>query len=309
MRVDAVTRLFGEFDKIEKRGDGTMYVEGFASTGQRDSDGELVLPSAMRDALPAYMKFGTVREQHDVKKAAGTAVFAEVQEDGRTRFGATLVDPTTILKVEHKVLKGFSIYGNSTRRNKSDRSIIEKLNLTAIDIVDRPADPGAVVDLIKFDSNDDANPGAEDCPMNQEQIEKAIADGIAKAMTAALPGLTDSIAKAMAAKPAKEPEGEIDPDGDVKKAAKPRITLDETAETLAKVRTENADLKKSHDDLSKRFADLEAASKTKGVLKSVDKGDDVTKSATAEPEAKTPFDEIRKVHKAGGEPYFAFNRA
>lgn len=150
-RVKSQFNLFGEFFKVEKSDDGTIYVEGYASSGARDADGEVVLPDAMREALPAYMKFGTVREQHDPMKAAGTAVFAEVQEDGRTRFGAKIVDPITIKKVEHKVLKGFSIRGKALRRSKSDPFTIEKLRLTSIDIVDRGSNPDAIVDLIKFD--------------------------------------------------------------------------------------------------------------------------------------------------------------
>lgn len=143
--------LFLAFSKVEEREDGTLVAEGIASSEARDSAGELVKANAMRAALPDYLTFGAVREMHQ-PIAAGTAITCTVDNDGITRLSAHVVDPVSCLKVRTGVLKGFSIGGKVTKRNSSDRSIIEGIKLTEISLVDRPANPDAVIGLVKIDS-------------------------------------------------------------------------------------------------------------------------------------------------------------
>ena len=83
-------KLYGAFQKIDEKDDGTLIVSGFASSESVDSDGEIVTAAAMKGALPDYMKFGAVREMHQAS-AAGTAIEAKVDDSGKTEFSAHVV--------------------------------------------------------------------------------------------------------------------------------------------------------------------------------------------------------------------------
>lgn len=155
-------RFFGTFEKVEPQEDGTVHVYGYASSEARDAHGEVVKADAMRNALGDYMKFANVREMHQ-PIAAGTCIEAEVQEDGRTWFGAHVVDPVAVKKVETGVYKGFSIGGYIEDRDKADKSIITELRLSEVSLVDRPANPDAVFTMWK----------SEDTPVKKGMYEVA----------------------------------------------------------------------------------------------------------------------------------------
>jgi phage head maturation protease len=141
-------KLYADIAKTEEQDDGTIKVWGWASTGAVDSDGEIITPDAMKAALPDYMKFGAVREMHQ-SKAAGTAIEAEVQDDGKTWFGAHVVDSEAVKKVKANVYKGFSIGGKVTDRDTMNKSIIKGIKLVEVSLVDRPANPEAVITIMK----------------------------------------------------------------------------------------------------------------------------------------------------------------
>jgi hypothetical protein len=106
-------RLFAKIDraKLKKNDDGTLYVEGIASSENVDSQGEIVKASAIAAALPDYMKFPALREMHQLI-AAGKTLAADVREDGCTYIAAKVVDPIACKKVEEGVYAGFSIGGS-----------------------------------------------------------------------------------------------------------------------------------------------------------------------------------------------------
>jgi hypothetical protein len=143
-------KLYAEICKTEKQDDGTIKVWGYASSEAVDSDGEVITSEAMKAALPDYMKFGAVREMHQAS-AAGTAIEANVEDDGRTFFGAHVVDPVAVKKVETQTYKGFSIGGKVTSRDSMNKTIITGLNLIEVSLVDRPANPEAVFTMFKAD--------------------------------------------------------------------------------------------------------------------------------------------------------------
>lgn len=142
-------KLYGEISKTEEVDDGTIKVWGYASTSNKDEQGETVTAKAMQDALPEYMKWANVREMHTAK-AAGTAIEASVQEDGRCWFGAHIIDSEAVKKVKMGVYKGFSIGGKATKRNDLNKTIIEGLRLNEVSLVDRPANPEAVITIMKM---------------------------------------------------------------------------------------------------------------------------------------------------------------
>lgn len=149
--LEPAMRLYAEISKTEKLEDGTLKVWGYASSEAVDSDGETITADAMKAALPDYLKFGAVREMHQ-PMAAGTAIEAEVQDDGRTWFGALVVDPVACKKVETGVYKGFSIGGKVTARDDINKTVITGLRLVEVSLVDRPANPEAVFTMFKAET-------------------------------------------------------------------------------------------------------------------------------------------------------------
>ncbi|HEZ1857744.1 TPA: HK97 family phage prohead protease [Neisseria meningitidis] len=145
-----MTKLYAEIAKMEAQDDGTVKVWGYASSEAVDSDGEVIAAEAMKAAIPDYMKFGAVREMHG-SNAAGTAIEINVEDDGKTFFGAHIVDPVAVAKVKTGVYKGFSIGGSVTARDELNKSQITGLKLTEISLVDRPANPDAVFTCFKAD--------------------------------------------------------------------------------------------------------------------------------------------------------------
>lgn len=143
-------KLYGTIEKVEDQDDGTIIVTGFASSESVDCDGEVIKASAMEAALPDYMKFANIREMHQ-PKAAGVALEAAVQEDGRTWLKTHIVDTGAVQKVKTGVYKGFSIGGRVTDRDEANKSIITGIRLSEISLVDRPANPSAVLECWKGD--------------------------------------------------------------------------------------------------------------------------------------------------------------
>lgn len=187
-----VKRVYADIQKVEPQDDGTLKVSGYASSGAEDSDGETVTPEAMKAALPDYMKFGAVREMHQAS-AAGTALSASVDSEGRTEFSAHIVDPVACLKVTTGVYKGFSIGGKVTERDTANKKIIKGLKLVEVSLVDRPANPEALMTMWKAEKTqeDDVEELAElldsgaITPARLVELAKGITSGEAAATGAA----------------------------------------------------------------------------------------------------------------------------
>lgn len=179
-----MAKLYAEIAKMEAQDDGTVKVWGYASSEAVDSDGEIIAAEAMKAAIPDYMKFGAVREMHG-SNAAGTAIEINVEDDGRTFFGAHIVDPVAVTKVKTGVYKGFSIGGSVTARDELNKSQITGLKLTEISLVDRPANPDAVFTCYKADKpkdDEEADKAEDDKPADKadetpdDDAEKADGD-------------------------------------------------------------------------------------------------------------------------------------
>ena len=176
-----MAKLYAEIAKMEAQDDGTVKVWGYASSEAVDSDGEVIAAEAMKAAIPDYMKFGAVREMHG-SNAAGTAIEINVEDDGRTFFGAHIVDPVAVTKVKTGVYKGFSIGGSVTARDELNKSQITGLKLTEISLVDRPANPDAVFTCFKADKpkdDDEVDKAEDDKP--SDKADETPADDAEKA--------------------------------------------------------------------------------------------------------------------------------
>ena len=146
-------KLFGSINKVNENDDGTLTVSGIASSESVDSDGEIILADAIKNSIDDYMKYGALREMHQ-NIAAGTTLSLKVSDDGKTEIQALVVDPVSCKKVLSGTLKGFSIGGKVLKRNATKRNIIESLKLTEISLVDRPANPDAMIALYKADDTE-----------------------------------------------------------------------------------------------------------------------------------------------------------
>lgn len=159
-------KIFVPIVKIEERDDGTLFVAGIASSEALDSQGEVITSDAMKAALPDFFKYGTgnLREMHQ-PIAAGRVDKAEVGEDGKTYIECVVVDPIAVKKVQENVYKGFSVGGRATEKNDG---VISGLRLSEISLVDRPANPEAVISVWKAD-------GMEDQPAEHPvEVEKGL---------------------------------------------------------------------------------------------------------------------------------------
>lgn len=302
-----MAKLYAEIAKMEAQDDGTVKVWGYASSEAVDSDGEIIAAEAMKAAIPDYMKFGAVREMHG-SNAAGTAIEINVEDDGRTFFGAHIVDPVAVTKVKTGVYKGFSIGGSVTARDELNKSQITGLKLTEISLVDRPANPDAVFTCYKADKpkdeeeadkddkpsdksaeeeddkpkDGDKKPEAEDKDDKddkeddkKDEAEKSASVNLSESEIAILKAVLAKAEKQEAATKADDPVDESvsksDKSDDLAKA--------EMADALAKAQDA---LKKSNDALAKAQAEIESLKKqaappkgsTKAISKAEDNGED-----------------------------------
>jgi HK97 family phage prohead protease len=137
-------RLFAEITKIDRE---QRLVCGYASTEALDSQGEVVRKEAIEAALPDYMRFANIREMHR-PSAVGVAKEAEIDDKG-LYLAARIIDDEAWRKVTEGVYKGFSIGGHVVERDKAQKNIITGVELLEISLVDRPANPEAVIELYK----------------------------------------------------------------------------------------------------------------------------------------------------------------
>ncbi len=166
-------RLFGTVTKTEEQDDGTIKVYGVASSGGRDTAGEIIMPDAMKAALPDYSRFPALREMHQ-PQAAGKVLEAAVNDDGETDIVALVVDPIAVKKVKTGVYPAFSIGGKVTKRDPSDRSVITGLRLVEISLVDSPCNPDAVLSMWKANSMaTEFKPANTDVIARAKQLAKA----------------------------------------------------------------------------------------------------------------------------------------
>jgi len=135
------------FFELKKSDEESRMVWGYASTEALDSDGEVITRDAMQGAWDEYMKFGNLREMHQ-PSAVGT-VKEHMFDPVGAWIGAKVVDDAAWEKVQEGVYKGFSIGGRVTGRDGDDATKVTGLRLNEISLVDRPANPEALITLFK----------------------------------------------------------------------------------------------------------------------------------------------------------------
>ena len=335
-------KLYGEIKKTIANDDGTLIVSGVCSSESVDSDGEIILSQAIADAIPAYMKFGAVREMHN-RSACGTALSMMVVDD-KTMFEALVVDPIAVKKINLGVYKGFSIGGKITRRNELNKNIIEALQLVEVSLVDRPANPESVFTMVKFDEAESVEPQnepvensatiineekpmakelevkeevskqevvkQEEMPMNQEKQSN---DPVMM-MKEAYMHISKGIALLKECGLGGEEKTEQAPDQPKEEqtmAYSAKTELNKS-ESISKLENENKQLKEDLEKQNKEMENLlEETNKTiksfesKGYLKAVavSKSDDSNINKKEEVQPKTTIEALKKMYSQGGQPF------
>ncbi|MDE2229911.1 MAG: HK97 family phage prohead protease [Alphaproteobacteria bacterium] len=254
---------------------------GYASTPALDSQGEIVKREAVEAALPDYMRFANIREMHQ-PSAVGVAQAADLDARG-LRIAAKVVDDDAWEKVKQGVYKGFSIGGRVTARDPADRRVITGLELTEISLVDRPANPEAIIDVYKV--YELAKEGRRNSQADLERIQRVHDTAVELgARCAHAPSAADPSA-GQSDEPDDGAEGKAARGGDLAKHASLAERLDDLAREVAAQRT-----------LLTKLAAEPAPAKYQSAARAVDKTEDgVAKRGDDEP--KTALDAIRKSHR------------
>jgi hypothetical protein len=128
--------------KAERNENGDLVVFGKATGPDLDLDKQICDPAWLKTAMPAWMQWGNIREQHS---AIAAGVATDLEQDGDSWMVRSLViDPASARKVETGVLKGYSI-GIKNPRVVKDASApggrIVGGEIVELSLVDRPCNP------------------------------------------------------------------------------------------------------------------------------------------------------------------------
>jgi hypothetical protein len=145
------TNVYADILKFDDNGDGTLTVYGKATDDALDIDQQICDPVWLDKAMPEWFSTGgNIREQHS-NIAAGVAKEYESKPDGHY-ISALVVDPVSVLKVQNRVLRGFSIGIKSPRvvmdKKAANGRIIDG-QIVEVSLVDRPANPNCQLVLAK----------------------------------------------------------------------------------------------------------------------------------------------------------------
>jgi len=267
------------FVPLEKFDEEKRLAIGYASTPALDSQGEIVKREAVEAALPDYMRFANIREMHQLS-AVGVAQTADLDAKG-LRIAAKVVDDDAWEKVKQGVYKGFSIGGRVTSRDPADRRVITGLELTEISLVDRPANPEAVIDVYKVFEL--AKEGRRNSAADQKRIQHVHDTAVelgARCAHAPAAAATDEPDDGMA-----EGEGKAARGGDLAKHASLAERLDDLARQVA-----------AQGALLDKLAAEPAPAKYTAAARVVDKSEDGV-AKRGDDELKTALDAIRKSHR------------
>lgn len=146
--------------KSEKTADGTLRVTGKAADSSVDRDYQIADEAWLDKAMGAWyseVDGGNIREQHDGKRAVGTAVEYRKGDDGGHYITAEIVDPLTIAKIDKRVLKGFSWSARNARVTVDKAAAGGRIvdgQIYEVSVVDRPANPACQFTIAKADGPD-----------------------------------------------------------------------------------------------------------------------------------------------------------
>src|SRR5581483_2533021 len=150
--IPDLTRIFVPVTvKTDASNPGVRIVSGIATDPTLDSDRQICDPSWLEKAMSDYEPWGNIREMHQ-PIAAGVAISIVKDADAYV-VTSKIIDPGTIAKLDAGVLKGYSIgiaHPQVIRDNKAIGGRIIGGEIIEISLVDRPANPNALIDHVEF---------------------------------------------------------------------------------------------------------------------------------------------------------------
>ena len=168
-----LTTSYFAIEKADRHADGTLTVYGKATDDALDIDKQICDSAWLDRAMPHWFKSGgNIREQHS-NIAAGVATDYELKTDGHY-ITALVVDPVSAKKVEHGVLKGFSIGIKNPRviqDSKAANGRIVDGQIVEVSLVDRPANPNCQLVLAKSAGADETVIQVEELIETEEIVE------------------------------------------------------------------------------------------------------------------------------------------
>ena len=156
---------------------GFLHVKGVATDDTLDLDGQICDPAWLESAMGQWFKTGNVREMHTMS-AVGKAT--KMSQDGsQFAIEAKIVDPLAATKTDEGVYGGFSIGIKGARIDESadalkraPKGVIVGGRIVEVSLVDLPANPSAVLELVKTVGGDTVKTEALG-EMDDEDIDKA----------------------------------------------------------------------------------------------------------------------------------------
>ncbi len=133
---------------------GFLHIKGIATDDTLDLDGQICDPEWLEGAMAQWFKVGNLREMHQ-PNAVGKAT--KMSQDGaKFSIEGKIVDPLTSTKIDNEVLNGLSIGIKGARIDESKEALKRAPNgiimggrIVEVSLVDLPANPSAVLELVK----------------------------------------------------------------------------------------------------------------------------------------------------------------
>jgi len=133
---------------------GFLHIKGIATDDTLDLDGQICDPEWLEGAMAQWFKVGNIREMHQ-SSAVGKAT-KMTQDGAKFSIEAKIVDPVAALKFDEGVYTGLSIGIKGARVDESKDALKRAPNgvimggrIVEVSGVDLPANPSAVLELVK----------------------------------------------------------------------------------------------------------------------------------------------------------------
>ena len=208
-KLDKLLYLTSKFTAASTESDDSIYIEGYASTVDRDRQGDVIPVSAWKEGLYNYLKNPIILAYHNHQMPVGKMVEHKVTDNGlwiRAQVPSEVGDVYKLIK--KGLLSAFSVgfrVRDADYDSASESFLIKQLELHEISVVSIPANQNTIFSLAK--AFDDANefelfkqqfaPKAsakkldtpklaksttnEEWDMDPKDLEKLLADAAAKA--------------------------------------------------------------------------------------------------------------------------------
>lgn len=157
--------------KSERDANGDLIVYGKATGSDVDLDGDRCDPAWLKEAMPAWMEWGNLREMHQPVLAG---IGLELTQDGDDwHVKSKVIDEGVAKKVEAGGYKGYSIgIKGGVREKREGQAWITGGDIVEVSYVDRPCNPTAKIAIAKA-AGADWSPAEEPA---EEPVERKAAE-------------------------------------------------------------------------------------------------------------------------------------